>query len=263
MDLAYDVTGSGPTLVLVHGVCHRRHAWDAVVPLLADRFRVITVDLPGHGDSPAVPDDVEALPYCLDLLADFVRGVTPAGERAHLAGNSLGGYAVLELGNRGLAASVTAISPAGFFRSAADQRRAVGVFRALRAVVRPLLPAVPAIAATAAGRALFMAVFCARPWRYPRAALLVDAPALVTNEVVDRGLVASFVFSTPVEAARGLPVTVLWGRRDRVLPVGQSTGVRALFPDARLVLTDDGHVPMTDDPRGVADAIADTAALAM
>ena len=254
--LAHSITGSGPTVVLFHGVCHRRHAWDAVVPALSRRLRVVTVDLPGHGDSPEVPADSDALPYSLDLLTRFLHEVTPEGEKPHLAGNSLGGWAALELAARGEAASATAISPAGFFRSAADQARAIRVFRALRAVAKPLLPMVPTLARTAAGRSAFMSVFCAKPWRYPERAMVIDAPALVTNRVIDHGLTADFGF-TPHEGAR-FPVTVQWGRRDRVLPWRQSRLVTKAFPDAALELTPWGHVPMTDDPEGVASAILRT-----
>ncbi|HJQ04083.1 MAG TPA: alpha/beta hydrolase [Nocardioides sp.] len=49
--LAYDDTGSGPPLVLVHGLTFSRRTWDPAVERLADRFRCVAVDLPGHGDS--------------------------------------------------------------------------------------------------------------------------------------------------------------------------------------------------------------------
>ena len=49
MVLAYEVHGSGEPIVLIHGVGHRRQAWDPIVPLLADDYQVITIDLPGFG----------------------------------------------------------------------------------------------------------------------------------------------------------------------------------------------------------------------
>ena len=52
MELAYDRTGSGPPLVLLHGLGHRRQAWGAVTGLLAPNRELIVVDLPGHGESP-------------------------------------------------------------------------------------------------------------------------------------------------------------------------------------------------------------------
>src|SRR6516165_6717894 len=55
MGLAYERTGSGPPLVLLHGVGHRRQAWGAVLDRLTPHRDVIAVDLPGHGESPPLP----------------------------------------------------------------------------------------------------------------------------------------------------------------------------------------------------------------
>ena len=52
MELAYERHGTGPALVLLHGVGHRRQAWQPVLDLLTPHRTVIMVDLPGHGDSP-------------------------------------------------------------------------------------------------------------------------------------------------------------------------------------------------------------------
>ena len=49
LTLAHTIRGEGPTLVLIHGIVHRQHAWDSVVEILARHRRVVTVDLPGHG----------------------------------------------------------------------------------------------------------------------------------------------------------------------------------------------------------------------
>lgn len=243
-------------MVLLHGVCHRGHAWDAVVELLAERHRVVVVDLPGHGLSPAVPDDVDPVRHMADQLAELLREVTPDGEWPHVAGNSLGGFLALELGARGLAESVTAFSPAGFFRSERERRYSQTLFHSLRALARIAAPAVPTLSRNALGRILFMGVFCARPWRYPAEAMVVDGEAIVGNAVIDRALEADFTISEPVD--EDLPITVRWGRFDLVLPVGQARLVPRVFPRARIEITADGHVPMTDDPAGVADAIAAT-----
>jgi 3-oxoadipate enol-lactonase len=86
--IAHRSEGSGPALVLVHGVGGDSGNWDDILPHLAPKFRVIRVDLRGHGRSPALraPCSVE----------DFARDVTDVmdalGQRAfRLAGFSLGG----------------------------------------------------------------------------------------------------------------------------------------------------------------------------
>ena len=111
--LAYERIGSGPPLVLLHGVGHRRQAWYPVVDLLSSQREVILVDLPGHGESdPFVPAGRPVVDALRDELVAFLgeQGL----DRPHIAGNSLGGRMALEAGAIGLARSVTALSPAGF-----------------------------------------------------------------------------------------------------------------------------------------------------
>ena len=66
MGLAFERHGSGPPLVLLHGVGHRRQAWCAVLDRLTPHRDVVLVDLPGHGESPPLQlagrPVVEALP---------------------------------------------------------------------------------------------------------------------------------------------------------------------------------------------------------
>ena len=254
MGLYHQITGSGPTVVLIHGVCHRTHAWDPVVPMLAERFRVVAVDLPGHGKSADLPDEGDVLEHTVGELIDLLETVIPDGERPHIAGNSLGGFLALELGARGYASSVTALSPAGFFGSDAEWRYTITVFRSLQRAARKLGRHIPMLTQRAAGRALMMGVFCARPWRYPAEAAAIDSEAIVTNTVLERADRRAFLFSAPVDEQ--LPVTIRWGRFDLVLPVRQTSLASRLFPQARVEISADGHVPMSDDPEGVAMSIA-------
>ena len=54
-ELVYTRKGSGEPLVLIHGIGHRRQAWDPVFERLAESYDVIAVDLAGFGESPAYP----------------------------------------------------------------------------------------------------------------------------------------------------------------------------------------------------------------
>ncbi|MEV0251824.1 alpha/beta hydrolase [Nocardia sp. NPDC050712] len=249
LELAYDVRGHGPTLILLHGLVHRRHAWDPVADRLARHRRVVTVDLPGHGDSPDLPDDADVLEASIERLSRFVRAITPAGEKPHLAGNSLGGYLALELACRGLAQSVTALSPAGFALGALDHRRSVAMFTGLRAAVR-LLTAdrVSAALLRAPLRAALLAAFYARGWKADPVTAAIDVRSLLDNAVIDRATSAPApMFTDP--AGVDCPITIAWGRRDLILPAYQARRARKLFPEATmLTLPGLGHVPMPDDP---------------
>lgn len=87
MLLAHDRTGSGPALVLIHGITESRHSWDPLVPALAESYDVLAVDLRGHGDSPAgdVYDPIS-------MATDVAETAAAAGMTAPLVvGHSLGG----------------------------------------------------------------------------------------------------------------------------------------------------------------------------
>jgi 3-oxoadipate enol-lactonase len=86
-----------PVLVLSNSLGATRAMWDAQVPALAERFRVITYDTRGHGESPVPPG-----PYSLDdLVDDLVALLDEVGaERAHLGGLSLGGMTGMRLAAR-------------------------------------------------------------------------------------------------------------------------------------------------------------------
>lgn len=81
--LAHDVQGSGPLLVLVHGITENRHSWDPLLDQLAATHRVLRVDLRGHGESPA--GDSYDLPSMAADIAELV------DEVPLVVGHSLGG----------------------------------------------------------------------------------------------------------------------------------------------------------------------------
>jgi pimeloyl-ACP methyl ester carboxylesterase len=92
--IAWEAVGSGPPVVLVHGLGYGRWGWGPVVAPLAERFRVVLLDNRGIGES-----DVPPGPYTAQELADDVaRVLDEAGiVRAHVVGTSLGGMVAQEL----------------------------------------------------------------------------------------------------------------------------------------------------------------------
>src|SRR3954451_14127869 len=134
MALDHHRGGLGAPLVLVHGIGHTWRGWNPMLPLLEERFDVLGVDLPGFGYSAPFPPSVDSTP---EALADAVEDeMSLAGfDRAHIAGNSLGGWVALERARRGRAETVTALSPAGL-QHARERDWGVGILRAIRWLAR-------------------------------------------------------------------------------------------------------------------------------
>jgi pimeloyl-ACP methyl ester carboxylesterase len=173
----------------------------------------------------------------------------------------MGGAIALELARRRAVRSATALSPAGFWTPAERRycQRSLGLLATLPSAVRPT---VLALARTRPGRAaLFFQTF-GSPARMPAdeaVATLRDAwaaPAFAdTLAAFD-----TYTF-TRGDELRGVPLTIAWGRHDRLLLYGrQAPRARARLPWARHVTLDAGHVPFFDDPGAVAEVIRTTAA---
>ncbi|MCG8970116.1 alpha/beta fold hydrolase [Streptomyces sp. CL12-4] len=250
--LAYARVGAGEPLLLLHGIGHHRQAWDPVVDILATEREVTAVDLPGFGQSPGLPHD---LPTTNAVLAAFCAAL--GLDRPHVAGNSLGGLLALELGRENLVRSVTALSPAGFW-SQAERRYAFTVLAGMRRTARSLpLPLVERLSRTAAGRTALTSTIYARPGRRSPEAVVAETLALAHAEgfaeTLRAGRTVRFTDDVP-----GIPVTVAWGDRDRLLLPRQGIRAKHAIPRARLVrLRGCGHVPMNDDPAMVARVILD------
>ncbi len=258
MDLAYDRTGRGEPLVLLHGLGHHRRAWSAVVPLLAAQRDVITVDLPGHGDSPAPPPtgpgDHRAM---ADVVEKFLRDL--GLERPHVAGNSLGGLIALDLGARGYARSVTALSPASFWNRG-ERIWVVAVFRIASLLgARLPQPAVDRMIRSRPARVALFGLFFGRPGRHDAADLVTDLRGLGRQRPAIRAALKQIRHITmPAAPAAGVPTTVGWGRRDLVLFPHQAGRAQRALPGVRVVkLAGCGHVPMADDPARIAALLLD------
>jgi len=254
-ELVYDRAGSGEPVVLIHGIGHRRAAWEPVFHQLAEQYDVIAVDLAGFGESAAYPRGV---PYtmdnaCADLAANFASwGI----EKPHVVGNSLGGAISLELAARGLVSSATVLSPAGFFGR-------ISRFQALIPLLLMYLgahaPAVflKALSRTRIGRWFVGFMLYAHPQRASAEATYLDALQMGRAKGFVPTLRAGvgYEFDSPVT----VPTTVAWGTADRLLPYRQSRKAKAQLPDAvHVALPGCGHVPMIDDPEMVLRVINET-----
>lgn len=244
--LAHERIGSGEPLVLVHGIGHRRQAWYPVVDRLAEQREVILIDLPGHGESPAlVPDGRTVKEQLHDMLVDFF--VEQGLDRPHIAGNSLGGRIALEAAADDLVSSATTLAPAGFWRNKLEFAYIRAVFIALTGAATLAQPIAPALLRTAPGRAAAMGLLMTHGSRLDAELALGDLRGLVAAKPALKTIIdGGEPFGRPIDAS--IPVTVAWGTRDLVLLPYQAKLARKALPDARHVtLPRCGHVPMVDD----------------
>ncbi|GAA3227978.1 hypothetical protein GCM10010532_061670 [Dactylosporangium siamense] len=195
-----------------------------------------------------------------DAVEAFAASMFPASPSFHVAGSSLGGGVALELGRRGVARSVTAFAPIGFWGPISRRWCQVSLTGA-RLLGRLARPALPSLAATAAGRRVLFSLFFGHPGRLDPATCLADVDALVAAPAfaAARAAFAGHRFSDP-GALPHIPVTVAWGSRDAILPAFQARRAAAALPSARHVrLPGCGHLPFSDDPTSCATLIQTTA----
>jgi pimeloyl-ACP methyl ester carboxylesterase len=247
--------GSGPPLVLLHGIGHHWQAWRPVIDRLSGEFDVIACDSPGFGRSPQLPAGVApTVPAYAEAFAAFIAQLGLV--RPHVAGNSMGGAIALELARRGVVASATAFSPAGFWTEA-ERRFCQLSLGALAAVPGPARPAIAALARTRPGRVALFGQNFGWPARVPADEAVATLRDAWAAPAFAAALAAfdTYTFAAPHEL-RGVPVTVAWGERDRLLLYGrQAPRARRMLPWARHVTLGAGHVPFFDDPAAVAETL--------
>jgi pimeloyl-ACP methyl ester carboxylesterase len=256
----YHRAGSGPALVLLHGVGHHWQAWRPVIDQLASEFEVIACDSPGFGRSPPLPAGVApTVGAYAEALARFLTEL--ALDRPHVAGNSMGGAIALELARRRSVRSATALSPAGFWTPAERRycQRSLGLLARFPSAFRPTLLA---LARTRPGRvALFSQILGSPAWMPAEEAVATLRDAWAAPAFADALAAFDAYTFRDGDELRGIPVTIAWGRHDRLLLHGrQAPRARALLPWARHVTLRAGHVPFFDDPGAVAEGIRATAA---
>lgn len=254
MPVNFHREGSGPPLVLLHGVCLHWQVWRPVIDQLSAEFDVIACDLPGFGRSQPLPAAVDlTIRAYVDALERWFGEL--GLERPHVAGNSMGGAIALELAGRGTVASATALSPAGFW-TAAELRYCQLSLGLLVNLPKPMRPLVVRLARTRIGRAALFAQTFGRPTWLPAeeaASILLDAWAAPASAGV---LEAASRYRYVASERDDIPITVAWGDRDRLLPYRlQAPRARRILPGARHLTLGAGHVPFFDDPAAVAEVI--------
>lgn len=247
--------GRGKPLLLVHGLGSSGHAWEPVLPPLAEARRVVAIDLPAHGGSPAQADS--------GTFQGLVRSVVAWMESTgmtgiDMVGSSMGARIVLELARRGLAGNVVALDPGGFWEGW-ERQFTVATLTASRTLVRGLRPALPTLAGIAASRSLLLAQLSARPWALDGDFVAEELRGLANTPTVP-SLIKDLGYGPRQEgvaSTRGR-LAIGWGRHDRLCLPAQAERAAKRFPSARLHWFEhSGHFPLWDEPAETVKLIAD------
>jgi pimeloyl-ACP methyl ester carboxylesterase len=241
--VAYDERGAGQPIVLLPSGAHDRHDYDELRALLPERFRSISLDWPGHGQSP--PGDAPAsVTRFADVAERLVEQLAPAG--AVVVGNSVGGFSAARLAIRRpeLVRGLVIVDGGGF----AGRPPHVRAFCALMAQPWFLKRVYPAFSA----RYMHSRTAADRRARDVGVATTRRDPGLAAVSQLWRSFASpehDLRVGAPTIAA---PTLLIWGRHDPVIPVRVGRRAADMIPGARLVVLDTGHVPHTSDPEGVA-----------
>ncbi len=235
--LRYFEAGSGPSLVLVHGLgSNALVEWGRLLPTLARRYHVYAPDLPGFGRSERPGEADYGIPMQVEAVRAFMQA---AGvPRARVVGISMGGWIVARLAGEHpeLVERLVVVAPAGM-RPRDDAPIPVDV----------LFPQ-----DEAGVRRLIAAVRHKPPF----------TPGFVARDIAERKKRDEWIVRRTLKSMRPgrdwldgtlgraeMPVLVVWGRQDALIPVAYAAPLRAEFEHAELELLDGcGHVPMADCP---------------
>jgi pimeloyl-ACP methyl ester carboxylesterase len=259
----YRSAGSGPVVVLVHGITSTSATWANVLPYLAERFTVIAPDLLGHGESAKPRGD-----YSLGAYASGIRDLLIAlgHERATFVGHSLGGGVAMQLAYQfpEHCERLVLVSSGGLGREISALLRAASLPGS--EVVLPLLAGVPVLGAgRAVGRVLgriglrvhtdvgeVLRGHASLSDGAARAAFLQTLRTIVDprGQRVDA--------RDRLYLAQALPFLLIWGERDPIIPVEHARAAHRLVPSSRLELfSDAGHFPHLDDPLHFVQVLTD------
>ena len=259
----YRMAGSGPPVVLIHGMINSSRHWEEVATRLADDYLVIAPDLIGHGDSATPRGD-----YSLGAHAASIRDLlTVVGvDRATIVGHSLGG---------GVAMQFSYQFPERSERLVLVNSGGLGtdVHWLLRAATLPGSELVLPVIAHARLRAAGEAIGAALQRLGLRAGPDVAELARGYGSLADAESRAAFLHTLRavidptgqrvsatdrLYQAEDMPTLIVWGRRDPIIPATHAGTAHQGMPGSRLVLLDDaGHFPQLDDPVGFAEILTD------
>jgi pimeloyl-ACP methyl ester carboxylesterase len=234
--LRYLEAGSGPPILLVHGLgSSAMQDWGRLLAPLGRRFHVFAPDLPGFGESERPPEADYSIPMQVEAVRSFMDAL--GLERARVAGISMGGWIVSRL-------------------AAESPERVERLVVVDGAGMRPDGPTIPAevlLPRDEEGvRELVAAVRHVVP----------PLPSFLVRDILERKVREEWIVRRALKSMRDgddwlngtlqtadMPVLIIWGRQDVLIPLAYGTALQAEFPRAQLEVLDGcGHVPIADCP---------------
>ena len=258
----YRDEGQGPCLLLIHGTASSLHTWDGWVEVLADRFRILRLDLPGYGLTGANPDHDYSVDHRLAVI-DGLRRLA-GEERCSLAGNSLGGMLAWRyaLAHPERVDRLVLVDAAGF-----EDPGGGGGGRVLDLVhvpvVNRLLTRITPRSLVAKGlRQVYGDPGRLDPSVIDRHHRLLlregNREALVAAALARREVGEPAIDPAEALATLTAPTLVLWGELDTWIPPEHARRFHAALPDSELAIFEDaGHVPMEELPVETAERVAE------
>ena len=257
----YRVAGSGPPIVLIHGMLNSSSHWRAVASDLASEYTVIAPDLIGHGDSAAPRGD-----YSLGAHAASIRDLLAAIgiDQATIVGHSLGGGVAMQFFYQfpQRVERLVLISSGGLGREVKPALRSAalpGVSALLALTIRPRL-----LGALAQGGARLRE-------RGVRSGVYLQAAARALGPLQNADARQAFlhtlravidVHGQRVSATdrlyllESLPTMIVWGERDNTIPLAHGRSAHEAIPHSRFrTLADAAHFPHLDDPEGLSQLL--------
>lgn len=239
------ITGTGPTIVLLHSLLSDRGSLEPVVPLLQNDFRLVLLDLPGFGESPAGAGSLGAL---ADQIADAVGGFC-SDEAPMLFGNGYGSFLALALALRH-PSSARGLCLAGCGAAFSEEGRNAFRFMAAKAGTDGL-----AEIAEIAMRRLFPPAMAAK---VPEIVSERRASFLATNRDVFREACRQLAVLDLREQVKALSIPILAcaGELDEATPPVMAEELASLAPRGTFhLIADCAHVPTLQAPFAVAALI--------
>jgi pimeloyl-ACP methyl ester carboxylesterase len=261
--VGYRTGGSGPVIVLVHGMAGSSATWQYVLPALAERFTVVAPDLVGHGDSEKPRGD-----YSLGAFASGVRDLLLAlgHERATLVGQSLGGGVAMQFAYQfpERCERLVLVSSGGLGDEVNLLLRLLALPGSELVLQLGCNDWVHDAGVKAAGWLARIGLHTGRHINevWEGYGSLADGETRTAfmhtlRSVVDVGG-QRVSANDRLYLAAAMPTLIMWGDRDRIIPVSQGYAAHAAMPASRLEIFEGaGHFPHCEKPERFCAVLTD------